>query len=471
VARPTDWSPLAAADPVPGDPYEVAYLARQYADTADSITQQAATLRRLSGSGSDAWDSDAGRAFAGHAQSLAGDVEKAHERYATASAALSEWVGELESAQADADAALARAKEAHARQHANAALPPAPAAATPPTEAEQEADRLARARRSAAYDAAGADLSAARRRLDDAVDRYHDAGHRAASKIRDAADHDGLSDGFWDKFTGWVHDHADVIKLITDVAGAIATIAAALTLVLGWVPILGEVLAAVALVATAIQLIGNTLLALSGDGSWLAVGLDLVALASFGAAKLVTRPLEVAAESGTVAGREGSEAFASYMSKADQLDVATKPGTALFYSGGRGAARKAAEEFAEGTPRTTLEQTPGGHWLDAEKIFDRTDLSELEKITVWKQLSSRYAGQATGRVEAFVRNPGPDSVFVTKELPILRQGLSTGRVSSVVIHHLDGGTEVLVHDGLTTAQQATAVGTVATAGATAAGAR
>lgn len=42
-ARPVDWTPLAASDPVPGDPEAVAALARRYQQTADAIEQTAAS--------------------------------------------------------------------------------------------------------------------------------------------------------------------------------------------------------------------------------------------------------------------------------------------------------------------------------------------------------------------------------------------------------------------------------------------
>ncbi len=45
--RPTDWSPLAGSDPVPGDPDEVERAARSLADMAEEITRQTANLRRL----------------------------------------------------------------------------------------------------------------------------------------------------------------------------------------------------------------------------------------------------------------------------------------------------------------------------------------------------------------------------------------------------------------------------------------
>jgi len=45
--RPTDWSPLGDADPVPGDPYEVAVLGRRFQATAQEIAGAAQRLRTM----------------------------------------------------------------------------------------------------------------------------------------------------------------------------------------------------------------------------------------------------------------------------------------------------------------------------------------------------------------------------------------------------------------------------------------
>ena len=65
--RPTDWSPLAGSDPVPGDPDEVERAAKSLADMAEEITRQTANLTRLATAGG--WDAEAGRTFADSAGS------------------------------------------------------------------------------------------------------------------------------------------------------------------------------------------------------------------------------------------------------------------------------------------------------------------------------------------------------------------------------------------------------------------
>lgn len=119
--RPTDWSPLTGPDPVPGDPDEIEHLARSLTDVAEEITNQARNLRTLSTA--EGWDADAGRTFADSARDLAGQLDKAHGRYATAGGALKRYAPELRHAQSVADAALREAKQAQTT--INAHRPPA----------------------------------------------------------------------------------------------------------------------------------------------------------------------------------------------------------------------------------------------------------------------------------------------------------------------------------------------------------
>lgn len=296
--RPTDWSPLAGSDPTPGDPGEVATLANRYRNTADEISRQAANLRRLASGTGEGWDSDAGRVFHDHADELAGKIEKAHQRYDATASALRGFVSPLELAQRQADQALADAKEASSDMASHAAGPSPAPGDKPPTPEEQSAER----RRQAAYDDASGRLGAARRRMDDAKGDYEHAASTAAKAIRDVIDHDDVHDGFWDKVGNWIHEHADIIKLVLKVVGYIVTVLAIAALVIAlFIPglnilVMGVALATIletaAVVGTVALLIGHTALASTGDGSWLDVGLDIVALATFGVGKALTAGAE-----------------------------------------------------------------------------------------------------------------------------------------------------------------------------------
>ncbi|MGH3798618.1 MAG: WXG100 family type VII secretion target, partial [Pseudonocardiaceae bacterium] len=127
--RPTDWSPLAGDDPVPGNPDEIERVAKSLTDMAEEITRQAANLRRLSDA--EGWDADAGRTFADSAGDLAGQLDQAQGRYATAGAALKDYAPELRHAQSVANAALADAQAAQGAITANQPPDHSPAEPTP----------------------------------------------------------------------------------------------------------------------------------------------------------------------------------------------------------------------------------------------------------------------------------------------------------------------------------------------------
>ncbi len=119
-----------------------------------------------------------------------------------------------------------------------------------------------------------------------------------------------------------------------------------------------------------------------------------------------------------------------------ELGVRTERDAATFYLGGRGIARGHAEQFASSSGATTLESTAGGRWLDELWRFDWKDRPRLtteEADTVWRETSRLYAEQASGNVRAFVSNPKTTSVFVTVELPALKQGMAEGRIYSITI--------------------------------------
>jgi uncharacterized protein YukE len=320
MSRPADWSPLSDSDPTPGDPAEVQALANRYRDTADEISRQAANLRKLSSGTGEGWDSDAGRVFHDHATELAGKIEKAHHRYEAAAGALRGFVSPLELAQRQADQALVEARDAAADMSAHAAVA-APSGSAPPTPEQQSAEH----KRKTSYDDATGRLGAARRRMEDARGDYDHAASTAGKAIRDVIDHDGVHDSFWDKAGNWIHEHAEVLKKILKVIGYIVTVLAIAALVIAlFIPVL-DVLALGMLVTileyasvagTVALLIGHSALATTGDGSWLDVGLDVAALATFGAGKVLASSAEgtvagaraVAAEAGATRATEASMA-------------------------------------------------------------------------------------------------------------------------------------------------------------------
>jgi YD repeat-containing protein len=244
---------------------------------AEEITRQTANLRKLSTA--EGWDADAGRTFADSARDLAGQLDKAHGRYATAGGALKRYAPELRHAQSVADAALTEAKAAQTT--INAYQPPVHPPAGPPTPAEATAER----HRQYAHDDGISALQAARRKLDEATQHRDEQAGRAARAINDSIDHDGLADSWWDKFTNWVHEHADILKAIAKIAEMVATVLSTIALAISWIPVLdflSPALLGLAALASGVALVCNLMLALAGEGSWLDVAVDLFAVVTFG---------------------------------------------------------------------------------------------------------------------------------------------------------------------------------------------
>ena len=291
--RPTDWTPLAGSDPVPGDPDEVERAAKSLADMAEEITRQTANLRKLATA--EGWDAEAGLTFADSARELSGQLDQAHGRYRTAAGALKGYAPELRHAQSGADAALADAKQAQATMEAH--RPPEYPPAGSPTPVEVNAER----QRQYAYDEGAQALQAAHRKLRDATDHRDQHVDRAARAIREVIDDDGLKDSWWDKFTSWVSEHADLLRAIARIAELVATVLSVIALVVAFIPVLNfltPVLLGLAALASAVALVCTTLLTLAGEASWTDVGLALLSVAAVGLSGTAVR---VAARSGRFA--------------------------------------------------------------------------------------------------------------------------------------------------------------------------
>ena len=122
-----------------------------------------------------------------------------------------------------------------------------------------------------------------------------------------------------------------------------------------------------------------------------------------------------------------SEAFASYMAQAATLDVSTAENGAVFYAGQD--KRVLAEQFASDNGRTTLEMTPGGQWLDQQRLFSpNSPLTRDQANQVWSTLSQRFAAGASGNAIGFVNGARPGSIFNTVEYPTLLNNPNVGNV-------------------------------------------
>ncbi|MCR2799926.1 hypothetical protein QNO21_12410 [Microbacterium sp. zg-Y818] len=264
--RPRDWSPVGLGeDPVPGDPAYVRYGGEQYLDVARAIDRTVQGLRSLQLDGT---ESQAVSALADSARTVSDDIAKAEARYRATGNALIAYAGALEQAQSQADQALARADVAQseadaARGDRSRYLRLADAA-----EDQQEALRYTRL-----AEGQGAEGEGARARIagarDDVLDarRFRDAAaQEARDRIEDTTSGDGLKDSWWDNWG------ADMLAVITDVAGWVSAVAGILALAVSWIPVVGQALAAalllVAGIAAVVNAIGNIVLASTGERGW-----------------------------------------------------------------------------------------------------------------------------------------------------------------------------------------------------------
>ena len=279
---------------------------------------------------------------------------------ATTAGALRGYAPELRHAQSVADAALADAKQAQASVDANRPLDYPPAGS--PTPAQVSAER----QRQYAYDEGVDALNAARRKLTDATDHRDEHAGRAARTIRDNIDDDGLKDSWWDRFTNWVSEHADLLKAIAKIAELVATVLSTIALAISWIPVLNfltPVLLGLAALASVVAFVCTVMLALAGEGSWADVGLALL-----GAVPVLGR-----AAKGALAARRLSKVLC----KADPVDVA----------GGRVVLTQTDVELAGVLPlvlsRTHLSSHRVGRWFGPSWASTLDQRLEVEETGVY----------------------------------------------------------------------------------------
>jgi uncharacterized protein YukE len=287
VTRPADhrWEVLGEdSDPVPGDVDDLKALSRRFALTAKTISDTAAALRRLGNL--ESWDSKAGRAFAEKATETAKTVSKAHDRYADAGSALKTYYTDLTTIQGEADKLL------HEAETQAGALSKAKSAADNPP---KDTDDAGQKKLDKSVTDLQNGLNGLRGQLSKLKTRHKNAGDAAAKAIHDTTEGDGLNDS-------WLDDLRDTLKAVADIAGAVAAVCGVLSLVVGWIPVIGQALAGVlgtiALVATAVSLVCHLLLAINGDGSWGDVAMDVLGLATFGIGRVFSSGAKLAATLG-----------------------------------------------------------------------------------------------------------------------------------------------------------------------------
>ncbi|WP_419996881.1 hypothetical protein [Streptomyces boninensis] len=244
--RPVDWSPIADADPTPGDPYEVRQEAKRLEDIAATIRDQVKLLREA-GKAKNLKGQYADKLKEG-AEDLADKLSKAEGRYDKVGDHLREWAKELEHAQELTRKALSHAK-----------VDP------------KDEDRV--------KDAKG--------KMGEGIRHYVSLGGKIANKIDDAID-DAVEDGFFDDVVGWVKDHAEGFKLFLDVLSWIGTALAIVSMFIPGVNLLVIIGIGIGLAVVA----GRALLVAAGEATWMDVAIDSIGLLSFGAGKIAMAGLK-----------------------------------------------------------------------------------------------------------------------------------------------------------------------------------
>ena len=279
MGRPTGaaWAPLGLdEDPTPGDPERVTDEVRHLNSVATTILNQISALKKIAGDDSDPLIGAYADKIRESAGDLVGTLQTVHERYTKVASALGGWEPDLVTAQAMSLKALNEAETPYQQLKVlNGPTISAPQTSppTPPTPQQQQAA----ADHKAAVTKAQGQLSDAISDLHRAVQFRDDRANYWAGKINSAS-HDSLKDSWWDSFKDFIGKWAWLIKDICTILEVVAAILAVIALFVtgvGWL-----LLAAIAM--TAVALLGRTLLAATGNGSWLDVILDAVALATLG---------------------------------------------------------------------------------------------------------------------------------------------------------------------------------------------
>ncbi|GGW33349.1 putative T7SS-secreted protein [Streptomyces caelestis] len=290
--RPVDWHPLAEKDPIPGDPEDIRDEVRRMKDLASTLRDQAAILRKAA-------DGDALQGkYADKIREKSGELEKRFRetagRYERVVGDLGSWANELEGFQERADGVLRAAKQAD-EEHA---------ADVKKKEAEAKKDGKDDDKKASAESDPNSHLVAYHKQLNQVIsDRNSRAQHYAENIDKDISDI--IKDSGWENFKDWVHEHAETIKTVVEILSWAATIIGVIALLFTPVGWLATLITVTTLSLTALVGVGHTLLALSGDGSWADVAMDVFALATLGFGSVAMKGVKAAATTLKSASRAG----------------------------------------------------------------------------------------------------------------------------------------------------------------------
>ncbi|MBB0243117.1 hypothetical protein FNQ90_03070 [Streptomyces alkaliphilus] len=351
-ARPRDWAPLTenGRDPIPGDWEEVKATMESLRATARMIKRCRDLLTTVE-EDSESWKGESGTAFREHTTGLGDRVHKAHGRYEVAAEALDDYWPVLRDAQEESLELRKAAIEAQEEAAEYAAK--AEAAEDPDSDFHDRHDEFT----GTAEEARGR-IASLRGRLADLIRERDAAAADAAEAIRDFIGKDDVRNRFWD---GKWEAIQDILGKVGEWAGFIGAIAGIAALFLGWIPVFGQILGAVALIGTAISMLGNIV-----NGNWSGAALDLLGILTVG----------IGRAAGTMVKATGAGAKVRVFS---QVRLARGIGN-------RAARKKKAQEILGDTHSNLKKQAAEFDHSVSVSGFLKNSISEIRKevTDIWK---------------------------------------------------------------------------------------
>lgn len=273
-----NWHPLATADPVPGDPAVVRSSADDYANVATSIASARSRTRKL---GLEKAESQTVAKLDEAAREIDDSLAAVATRYGEVGAALAAYATALSHAQSEARRLW---REARASQESadNAQGDVTRAQrALDDAEALEAADGTpvpwaVRQRVVDATDSVTTSRANVQQRRDDlavVVATVGKAAAAAARAVRATVKSSPINDRWFEK--PWV---IKVAKFVAQVADSVATAAGMVALVTAWIPVIGQAIALVALIATVVSFVSKLVLLAAGEVSWQEMAIEAALL-------------------------------------------------------------------------------------------------------------------------------------------------------------------------------------------------
>ncbi|MDH6142765.1 uncharacterized protein YukE [Kitasatospora sp. GP30] len=292
--RNLDWSPLDRhSDPVHADPDVVAAAQKRYAHIATTIDDATAKLQQIVSTNSDSLAGQYVQGLKSEASSLNDRLTKAAVRYHDVANEIGKYEPDLDQGLSETAAALTDAEAAKTAQtKANGMPDPQKSSDGTTTPAEQQKGND----KNKAKSDADANMSAAKTRLNNALDALNVAGKRFGDAVSARRYDDGLTDTYKDKLDAVMAKISQIFAIIGMILGVLAILIPGV-----------DVLVLAGVVAGAVTLVANIVLYKDGKGSLAdvilgAVGLGLAGLGAI--ASVVAKGMASAAKTlGTLAGR------------------------------------------------------------------------------------------------------------------------------------------------------------------------